>query len=238
MQYVNLYAGPEFLMHFKYSAMLNIVYVTMMYGIALPILFLYAILGLLVLFISEKLLFFYTYRLPPSYDASLAKHVIGQMRFAPMIMMVFGYWFLSSNQLLENKIFMIQRASDTPLTGHTYGDFVYADGWGAPQWPLALMSIFMIIQAFFGGMIMKCLIQCFPSLEVGNEELDEDIDTYWNVLDDGDRKWSQSECTNFRGYANMNLEKFGMKQKSKDFKLLEEEEFQALMDSKSTGRTL
>jgi hypothetical protein len=76
MQYVDLYAGPEFLMHFKYSAMLNIVFVTMMYGIALPILFLYAILGLTVLWVSEKLLFFYTYRLPPSYDASLAKHVI------------------------------------------------------------------------------------------------------------------------------------------------------------------
>jgi len=97
MQYVDLYAGPEFLMHFKYSAMLNIVFVTMMYGIALPILFLYAILGLLVLWVSEKLLFFYTYRLPPSYDAALAKDVIAQMKYAPVVMMIFGYWFLSSN---------------------------------------------------------------------------------------------------------------------------------------------
>jgi len=84
-------------MHFKYSAMLNIVFVTMMYGIALPILFLYAILGLLVLWVSEKLLFFYTYRLPPSYDAALAKDVIAQMKYAPVVMMIFGYWFLSSN---------------------------------------------------------------------------------------------------------------------------------------------
>jgi hypothetical protein len=101
-----------------------------------------------------------------------------------------------------------------------------------------MMSIFFSIQVFFGEMIGKCLIRCFPSLEVGNEELDEDIDTYWNVLDDGDRKWSQSECKNFRTYADMDLITYGMDNKSKDFKLLEEDEFQSLMKSKSTGRTL
>lgn len=101
-----------------------------------------------------------------------------------------------------------------------------------------MMSIFFFIQVFFGEMIGKCLIRCFPSLEIGNEELDEDIDTYWNVLNDGDRKWSQEECKNFRAYANMDLEEFKMANKSKDFKLLEENEFQKLMASKSTGRTL
>jgi hypothetical protein len=101
-----------------------------------------------------------------------------------------------------------------------------------------MMSIFQIIQVCFGGLIGKCLIRCFSSLEVGNESLDEDIDTYWNVLDDGDRKWSQSECTNFRTYADMYLEKFSTTKQSRDFKLLEEEEFQALMKSETKRRHL
>jgi len=102
MGYVDLYAGPEFEMHFKYSAILNIIFVTFMYGLGLPMLFPYALLAMLILWVSEKALFFYSYRLPPMYDASLGKNVIRKMKVAPIFMMVFGYWFMSSNQLLNN----------------------------------------------------------------------------------------------------------------------------------------
>lgn len=97
MQYVDLYAGPEFLMHFKYSAILNIVFVTFMYGLALPMLFLYAVLAIAILWFSEELLFYYSYRLPPMYDESLAKNVMAKMKTAPVFMLLFGYWFFSSN---------------------------------------------------------------------------------------------------------------------------------------------
>ena len=108
-------------MHFKYSAVLNVVYVTMMYGLGLPILFPYAVLAIFILWFTEKLMFFYTYRLPPAYDASLGKHVIEKMRYAPLIMMLFGYWFFSSNQLLaNNELTEIMRQSDTPITKHTF----------------------------------------------------------------------------------------------------------------------
>lgn len=96
MTYINLYSGPEFLMHFKYSAILNIVFVTFMYGLGLPILFLYAVFALAILWFSEKLLFYYSYRLPPMYDEKLGKSVIKHMKIAPIFMMFFGYWFFSS----------------------------------------------------------------------------------------------------------------------------------------------
>jgi len=31
--YIDIYSGPEYLIHFKYSGMLNVTFVTMMYGI-------------------------------------------------------------------------------------------------------------------------------------------------------------------------------------------------------------
>jgi len=40
---------------------------------------------------------------------------------------------------------------------------------------------------------MKCLTFCFPSLEIGDVELDEDIDNYWASLDDKDRNWAIKE---------------------------------------------
>jgi hypothetical protein len=38
-QYVNKYTGPEYSIHYKYSAIMNSVYLTMMFGPAMPILF-------------------------------------------------------------------------------------------------------------------------------------------------------------------------------------------------------
>jgi len=37
--YRDLYSGPEYVIHFKYSGILNIMYITMMYGLGMPILF-------------------------------------------------------------------------------------------------------------------------------------------------------------------------------------------------------
>ena len=37
--YKDLYSGGEYVIHFKYSGVLNIVFITMMYGMAMPILF-------------------------------------------------------------------------------------------------------------------------------------------------------------------------------------------------------
>lgn len=95
--YIDCYAGPEFLMHFKYSSILNIIFVTFMYGLGLPMLFPYAVLALSVLWFSEEMLFYYSYRLPPMYDETLGKAVISKMKIAPIFMMLFGYWMFSSN---------------------------------------------------------------------------------------------------------------------------------------------
>jgi len=49
-------------MHYKYSAILTSVFTTFMFGFGIPLLFPIAILQLLVLYIVEKLMLFYSYR--------------------------------------------------------------------------------------------------------------------------------------------------------------------------------
>ena len=53
--YVNLYAGPQHLMHFKYATAMNTIYTTFMYGFALPILFPIAALTFINIYVVEKL---------------------------------------------------------------------------------------------------------------------------------------------------------------------------------------
>lgn len=38
-QYIALYSGNDYVMHFKYSSVLNVVFITMMYGVGMPLLF-------------------------------------------------------------------------------------------------------------------------------------------------------------------------------------------------------
>jgi hypothetical protein len=40
--YKDLYSGAEYVIHFKYAGVLNIVYITFMYGMGMPILFVLA----------------------------------------------------------------------------------------------------------------------------------------------------------------------------------------------------
>lgn len=68
----------------------------MMYGVGLPVLFPIAALSILVLYILEKSLINYSYRLPPTYDERLNNNVLSILSYAPLFGLIFGYWMFSS----------------------------------------------------------------------------------------------------------------------------------------------
>ena len=51
---VDLYKGPDYIIHFKYSNILNVTYVTMLYGLGLPILFPIALLTYIIFYLVER----------------------------------------------------------------------------------------------------------------------------------------------------------------------------------------
>jgi len=68
--------GGKFLASFKYSNVLNIVYVTMMYGVGMPLLFPLAALTFLNNWICERIQITYFLQIPPSLDDKLIKNAI------------------------------------------------------------------------------------------------------------------------------------------------------------------
>jgi hypothetical protein len=54
-EHVDLYAGPDYAIHYKYSFIINIVFITFMFGAGLPILFPLALCALTVLYVMERL---------------------------------------------------------------------------------------------------------------------------------------------------------------------------------------
>ncbi len=95
-QYLDLYSGPEFIIHFKYSTILNVTYVTMFYGAGVPILFPIAALTYLVLWATERWGLAYTYEMPPAMDDRLTKNAITLLSFSPLLFLLNGYWMLSN----------------------------------------------------------------------------------------------------------------------------------------------
>jgi hypothetical protein len=67
--YIDTYAGPPFPIHFKYSLMMMITFVTFMYGAGMPILFPIALMTFLVSYVLERILVAYSFQEPPAFDA-------------------------------------------------------------------------------------------------------------------------------------------------------------------------
>jgi len=91
-QYINLYSGPIYLMHFKYSSILMQVFVSFMYGMNIPLLFPIALFGIINMYVVERFALAYYYRKPPAYDQKLNNAALGVLKWAPLLMFMFGYW--------------------------------------------------------------------------------------------------------------------------------------------------
>src|SRR3569833_3035193 len=97
--YVYLYSGSEYFIHFKYSAILNVTFVTMMYGMGLPILFPIAAFTYFVVYTMERLVVAYFVQMPPTFDNKMTKNAVSILRWAPLLHLAFGYWMLSNKQI-------------------------------------------------------------------------------------------------------------------------------------------
>ena len=93
---MDLYSGPDFIIHFKYSAILNVTYVTMFYGAGIPILFPIAVLSYIVFYITERYQLAFTYTMPPAMDDMLTKNALHLLSYSPLALLLNGYWMFSN----------------------------------------------------------------------------------------------------------------------------------------------
>ena len=75
-------------MHYRYSSILYIVYSALINGIAMPLLFPITMIGLIIVYVQEKMLFVWYYRKPPMYDSKLNDQAIKMLKFAPIFMVL------------------------------------------------------------------------------------------------------------------------------------------------------
>jgi len=84
LRYLDLHAGPEYSFHSKQASTTLLVFVTLIFGPILPLLYVVAIFAALVQYIADKVLLSYFNRLPPSYSEQLTLQSIDMMLLAPL----------------------------------------------------------------------------------------------------------------------------------------------------------
>jgi hypothetical protein len=182
-QYINLYAGPEYLMHFKYSSILVQVFVSFMYGMFIPFLFITTLLGIFNMYCVERLALAYYYRQPPLYDASINSMAIRILKAAPILMFLIGYWGLGNRQVFFNEPFIeMDHANSTPNPNHLALSFKH--GWNHTHLCL-LMFILLVIEALFSNKMWPCFKKILYYDEkkmLNTDDVTENLDEYWKNI--------------------------------------------------------
>jgi hypothetical protein len=116
--YVDLYAGPVYLIHYRYSMILLHISCAFLYGSAMPVLFVVAFIAFVVLFINERVLVCYYYREPPSFDEEITMKAMGFIKWIPIFSLPVVFWQFGNRQIFESEVEMIDRQSDIIKSNH------------------------------------------------------------------------------------------------------------------------
>ena len=73
-----------------------------MYGLGMPVLFPLAAFNFLNQWICERMVVAWYMRLPPSLSDTLMRNFVQKVQYAPMLMILNGWWMISNFQIFHN----------------------------------------------------------------------------------------------------------------------------------------
>ena len=108
-QYLQIYCGPAYLIHYKYSSLINIIFITFMFGAGLPVLYFIALASFILQYILERILVAYSYREPPLFDQTLHREALKLIKFAGFIYSALAFWMLGNHQIFGTDVYYLQK---------------------------------------------------------------------------------------------------------------------------------
>jgi hypothetical protein len=140
-KYKDIQSGAEYVIHFKYSGILNIVYITMMYGVGMPILFPIAAFNFFNQWVCERLTVALLVKQPPALDAKLTNNCISLLKWSPLFLLFNGYWMLSNKQIFLNTWEFIEKSTDSMKSEHF---IFFGVNWASPILLISFSAVFLI----------------------------------------------------------------------------------------------
>lgn len=153
--YIDLYAGPQYLIHYRYAAILLQISVAFCYGCTMPPLYAIACVAFVILYINERLLVCYYYREPPAFDEEMTVLTLDIVKYIPYLMLPMAFWQLGNRQIFEAVINDVEYKSDIRLSEHTltsaftHMNPMYMTYNSAPLWMLAAIFVYSLLSRWF-----------------------------------------------------------------------------------------
>jgi len=196
-------------LYFRYSAIMNFVFVTFTHGLALPILFPIAAFGIFNQWLVEKLMFAYFYKQPPLIDNKLNDYALSILQKAPICMLILGYWQLGNREMFFNSPSELENARDVADSQHTL--FHGEDGLSH----IYIFICFLPIFGFFEPYLFRLQQLMFkmklfaPSEHFDLEwnltvDMDEDLGKYWECIPGMKQKRWFAQVTHLKEHLKIN----------------------------------
>ena len=187
--YLDLYTGPDYIVHYKFSGILNVTYVTMLYGLGLPALFPIAFLSYFIFWATERYQIAYCYQLPPAMDDKMTQNAMKLFTYTPMIFLMNGYWMLSNRQMFENVINSKTYSTEQMESAHGWSTL----GVMSQATPLLLFSFaFMVITILRVGFYEYLTAWGF-TISSNDIEVDENLPNFFESVKLSDADWLVKE---------------------------------------------
>ena len=100
--YIDLHAGPEFDIHWRYSAILFQLSISLFFGTGIPLLYPISLVGCFIQYTLDRLLVCYFYREPPTYDDRITQNANDAIKFIATVSLI-GTWFQLRSILIFQK---------------------------------------------------------------------------------------------------------------------------------------
>ena len=91
-----IYSGPLFFVHYRLAGLVNLVFITFLFGPGMPILFPIALAGLMWNLFTERIRMAYSYKKPPMYDTDLIQKTLNVIGLAPVFYFLMAIWLFSN----------------------------------------------------------------------------------------------------------------------------------------------
>lgn len=98
-EYEALYTGSELQIENRYSVLISMIFIILMYSTTIPTLYFAGFLLCVVQYWTDKVLFLRFYKTPPKYGISLAQKAIGIIQYAILVHLIMGVYMMSNPEI-------------------------------------------------------------------------------------------------------------------------------------------
>ena len=102
---------------------------------------------MIITYVTERMQIFYFSKRPPVFDEKMTAGALKIMFFAPIIQVMFSYWFLGNKQIFGNLVIPKPYIDSADLSGH------FIEAKIDQSFGLLVLSIMLLILVPFGSLI-------------------------------------------------------------------------------------